>query len=161
MQGAKTLGTDVNGQPVYKYYKTFNTDANGQFSISDLEWDSYGITISGTTGYDIANSFPPQPININPGVNQTVTIKLANHQPNSLLVTVKDSAGQPLIGANVRLYRIGYDKTKLSTDSGQAFYSSLAQATYNLEVKLVGYSDYLNPIDVSGTIEQMVIMTAP
>jgi type II secretory pathway pseudopilin PulG len=161
MQGAKTLGTDADGQPIYKYQESLITNSGGQLSISDLEWDSYGITISGATGYDIANSFPPQPVNINPGVNQTVIIKLANHQPNSLLVTVKDSAGQPLIGANVRLYRIGYDKTKLSTDSGQAFYSSLVQAIYNLEVKLAGCSDYLSPIDVSGTIEQVVIMTVP
>jgi len=161
MQGAKTLGIDTNGQPVYKYHETLSTDANGQLSISDLEWDSYRITISGATGYDIANSLPPQPVNINPGVNQTITIKLANHQSNSLLAKIEDSAGQPLIGASVRLYKIGYDKTKLSSDSGQAFYSPLSQETYNLEVKLAGYSDYLNPIDISGTMEQVVIMTVP
>jgi hypothetical protein len=162
MQGAKTLGTDSDGQPVYKYQENLITDLNGQLIISNLEWDSYRITINGVvTGYDIANSFPSQPVNINPGVNQTAILKLAIHQLNTLLVTVKDSANLPLVGATIRLYRVGYDRAKLSTDSGQVFYSPLTSGTYNLEVRASGYQDYVGEINISGQSEQIVVMTLP
>lgn len=161
MQGAKVLGLDSDGQPIYKYQQTLSADANGQLTIPNLEWDSYRISVSPSTGYDIANSFPPQPINLNPGANQTTTIKLAIHQSNTLLLTIKNSAGQPLTGASVRLYGAGYDKTKITTDSGQTFYSPLSQTTYNLEVKMTDYSDWLSQVDVSGQTEQEVVMTTP
>jgi len=161
MQGAKTLGVDTNSQPIYKYKQNLSTDSEAQLTINNLEWDSYKISVSGSTGYDIANSFPSQPVNINPGANLTVIIKLAIHQTHTLLVTVKDSGGQALVGATVRLYKTSYDKTKLTTDSGQVFFSSLIQATYNLEVKMTGYADYLSPVDISGQTEQTIIMTTP
>jgi len=161
MQGAKVLGLDSEDQPIYKYQQTLSTDASGQLTIPNLEWDSYRISVNPSSGYDIANSFPPQPINLNPGANQTTTIKLAIHQPDTLLLTIKNSAEQPLTGVNARLYRTGYDKTKLTSDSGQAFYSPLSQATYNLEVKMAGYSDWSSQVDVSGQTEQQVIMTTP
>lgn len=162
MQGAKTLGLDPDGNPVYKYQKSFNTDNNGQITISNLEWDSYKITINGlVTGYDIANSLPPQPININPNTNQTTALKLAEHQSNTLLVTIKDSGSQPLIGASVQLYKTGYARTKLTTNSGQSFFSPLSLATYNLEVKMSGYQDWLGQVSVSGQKEQLIILTPP
>jgi hypothetical protein len=161
MQGAKTLGLDIAGQPIYKYQQILSTDSTGQLTILNLEWDSYRITVNSSSGYDIANSFPSQPVNVNPGANQAVTIKLANHQSNTFLATIKNSAGQPLIGASARLYRTDYDKTKLTSDSGQVFYSPLSQTTYNLEVKMAGYQDWLSQVDILGQSEQTVIMTPP
>ncbi len=162
MQGAKTLGTDVNGQSIYKYQESLITNSVGQLTINNLEWDSYRIAVSGAaTGYDIANSLPPQPVNVNPGVNQTTVLRLANHQSNTFLVTVENSGGSPLIGANTRLYKTGYDRTKLTTDSGQVFFSPLSSGTYDLEVKIAGYADYSSQIDISGNIEQIVVMTLP
>ena len=161
MQGAKTLGLDIAGQPIYKYQQILSTDSTGQLTILNLEWDSYRITVNSSSGYDIANSFPSQPVNVNPRANQAVAIKLANHQSNTFLATIKNSAGQPLIGASARLYRTDYDKTKLTSDSGQVFYSPLSQTTYNLEVKMAGYQDWLSQVDILGQSEQTVIMTPP
>lgn len=162
MEGTKDLGLDSAGQPIYKYQENLTTDANGQLTISDLEWDSYKIIVNGSaTGYDIANSSPAQPVNINPDANQTTVLKLASHQTNTLLVTVKDAAGQALVGANIRLYKSGYDKTKLSSDSGQAFFSPLSADSYTLEVKMAGYQDWSASVDVSGQTEQIVVMTPP
>lgn len=162
MQGAKTLGLDASGQPVYKYQENLSTDSSGLLTISNLEWDSYKITVnSSATGYDLANSLPAQPVNINPNTNQTTVLKLANHQTNTLLITIRNASGQALVGASARLYKSGYDKTKLTTDSGQAFFSPLIAATYNLEIKMAGYQDWLGTIDVNGQSEQAVIMTLP
>jgi type II secretory pathway pseudopilin PulG len=161
MRGAKTLGLDINSQPIYKYSQNLTTNSEGVANILNLEWDSYRVTVDSVTGYDIANSFPSQPINLNPDSDQIVILRLANHQANTFLVTVKNSAGQSLIGADIRLYKVGYDKSKLTSDSGQAFYSSLNQATYNLEIKMAGYQDWLSEVDVSGQSEQIIIMTTP
>ena len=162
MQGAKTLGTDASNNPIYKYKENLSTDSGGQIIITDLEWDSYKITVSGaSTGYDIANSSPPQPVNVNPDSNQTTVLKLANHQTNTLLVSVEDASGLPLVGANIRLYKSGYDRLKIASDSGQAFYSPLSSATYTLEVQMAGYQDWQENVDVSGQTEQIVIMTPP
>jgi len=162
MQGAKTLGLDSNGNTVYKYQNNFSADNGGQIIISNLEWDSYKIIINGSaTGYDIANSSPPQPVNINPDTSQINVLKLANHQNDTLLATVTDSAGNPLIGATVRLSKTGYDKTEMTIISGQSFFSPLSAGTYNVEVKMAGYQDWLNQVDVSGQSEQAIILTPP
>jgi len=153
LQGLKTLGTDVNGNQIYKYQQNLATDGSGQIIIGNLEWDSYKITVNGaSTGYDIANSLPAQPFNISPDTNQTTTLKLANHQANTVLVIVRDSASAPLTGASVRLYKTGYDKLKITTDSGQTFFSPLAAVTYTLEVTMTGFQDYSEDIVVSTAV---------
>jgi prepilin-type N-terminal cleavage/methylation domain-containing protein len=162
MTGGKILGTDDAGDPVYKYEENLNSGATGQITISDLEWDSYKITINGAaTGYDIANSSPHQPVSISPEASQTTVLKLATHQTNTLLVTVEDAAGTPLAGAITRLYKTGYDKQKITTDSGQAFFSPLSASSYDLEVKLTGYEDWTGPVVISGQSEQTSVMTPP
>lgn len=162
MQGAKILGADAGGNPIYKYQENLSTNASGQITIADLEWDSYKITVNGVaTGYNIANSSPPQPVNVNPDSNQTTVLKLANYQTHTLLVSVKDAAGLPLAGASIRLYRTGYNKLKLATDSGQAFFSPLLNTTYTLEVKMSGYQDWQEIVDVSGQTEKIIVLTPP
>jgi uncharacterized surface anchored protein len=139
-----------------------STNSQGTLTISGLEWDSYKISVNGSaTGYDIANSSPAQPVNVNPNTNISVIIKLINHQSNNLLVTVKNSAGLPLIGADVRLYKTGYSKNKLTTDSGQVFFGSLVAGTYDLEIKSADYQDWSGQIQVSGQAEQIIFMTTP
>jgi hypothetical protein len=162
MTGGKILGTDGGGNPFYKYQENFTTAGNGQIIISDLEWDNYKIKINGlVTSYDIANSLPPQPVSVNPGASQTTVLKLASHQTNTFLVTVQNSGRVPLTGATVRLYRTGYDKQKITSDSGQVFFSPLSAVTYNLEVSLSGYQDWSGTVDVSGQSEQIVTLTPP
>lgn len=162
MQGSKTLGLDDAGQPIYKYQENLSTNGSGLLTISNLEWDSYKITVNGSaTGYDLANSSPPQPVNINPSVNQATILKLADHKSQTLLITIRDASGQPLVGASVQLYKTGYDKTKLTTDSGQAFFSPLTSATYNLEIKMAGYQDFSGQVNISGQTEQAIILTLP
>ena len=162
MQGAKIIGYDGNNQLIYKYQENLSTNINGELIISNLEWDTYKITVNGLiTGYNLANSSPAQPVGFNPGINQTTVLKLAVHQAHTLLVTVKNSSEQPLMGASVHLYRTGYDKTKIASDSGQAFFSPLNQVTYNLEVELAGYQIWTGGVSVSGQTEQLIILTPP
>jgi adhesin HecA-like repeat protein len=159
MQGAKSLGLDSASNPIAKYQQNLETDATGQVTIDELEWDSYKITVNGTvTGYDIANSAPYQPVNLNPDTDQTVVLKLAPHQTNTLLVTVKNPAGLPLESAGVRLFKTGYDKLKFASNSGQAFFSSLSSADYTIEVKMSGYEALSTSLNISGQTDQSVSM---
>lgn len=79
--GSKLIGTP----DVYKYNQTQTTDDTGHLSLSGLEWDSYTFEIT-TGGYSIDEIVcsPPQEIdpefpgtiNLDPGTNLSVTIKL-------------------------------------------------------------------------------------
>ena len=160
-QGAKTVGTDSSGSPIYKYLSNLTTNSEGQIQIADLEWDSYQIILNPGLGYDLANSLPPQPIALNPDTSQTAVLKLAVHQNQTLLVSVKDATSASLPGALVRLYRVGYDKLKISSDSGQAFFSPLIEADYTLEIKLTGYQDWSGLVSVSGQTEQIINLNTP
>lgn len=160
LRGTKTVGTDSTGNPVYKYQQNLTTDSNGQITLNNLEWDSYQITINNqATGYDLANSEPAQPVALDPNTNQTVVLKLAVHQSNTLLVAVQNAGGLPLTGATVHLYKTGYDKLKVASDSGQAFFSPLSATTYTLEVKMTGYEDWSNPVTISSQTEQNVSLS--
>lgn len=162
MKGAKTLGVDVSGQPIYKYAENLSTNASGQLTIAGLEWDSYKITVVGAlTGYDIANSSPAQPVIINPAENKTTILRLVSHQANNILVTVKNAADQALGGANVQLHKSGYDNTELSSDSGQAFFGPLGGGTYTLSVTMAGFQDWSQDVTVAGQTEQTVTLTIP
>lgn len=161
MTGAKILGNDASGSPVYKYESTLLTNAGGTLAVQNLEWDSYELKLNSGTGYDLANSYLAQPINIDPGTNAITNFKLALHQSNTLLVTIKNSAGQSLAGSTIRVYRTGYNKTKLTTESGQAFFSPLSLASYTLEVRSAGYQDYSGQVSVSGQTAEIIIMLPP
>ncbi len=116
LRGDKLVGKDPN---VYKYNKNFITDASGDQTLSNLEWDTYYWTLPGTV-YDVAGSIPMLPLYLTPGTNQDLTVILRPHTNNSLLVKVQDAAtGLPLSGATARLTKSGYDES-LVTGLGYA-----------------------------------------
>jgi len=161
MQGEKTIGKDALDNPIYKYSKDLQTNDGGQLQIDDLEFDIYNITIDGaTTGYDISESSNPQPFNLPPDSSVETILMLVPHAQNTLLVVVKDSSGLVVEGANVRLYKTGYDNTQLTSEWGQTFFTPLSvSANYSLEVTKAGYLDFnLNNIDIFGQVNINVSM---
>jgi prepilin-type N-terminal cleavage/methylation domain-containing protein len=99
LQGAKLIGTPF----VYKYNKNLSTDAGGQLSVPNLEWDSYSVsTNSGTYEIDGLNPLPP--FGLLPNSTQSLQFVLGPKSPNTVLVAVTDaSTGLPLSGAEVTL----------------------------------------------------------
>jgi len=165
VRGTKTIGTDGEGQPIYKYEETFVTNSNGVVEITNLEWDIYEIEmiIDGNPDYDIGASSPPEPIDIEPDTNNTLQLTLYPHAQNTLLVLITNASGESLKGASVRLINsdLNYDETIISGDSGHSFFTPLVEKNdYRLEVTLNGYEDYsLENIEVDGQTEITVIMT--
>ncbi len=118
VSASKTLGITgeklIAGNPdIPKFYKNFTTDAGGNYSFPNIEWDTYNIT--STPSYDIGGSIPMIPLEITPGLTQDASIILVSHTSNSILVKVRDAAtGLPLSDASVQLTGDGYDTTLLT-----------------------------------------------
>lgn len=63
LTGAKTIGSDSGGTPIYKTSVASTTGAAARF-LSDLEWDSYSLSVP---GYDIVLADPAAPYDLLPG----------------------------------------------------------------------------------------------
>jgi len=165
MIGTKTIGTDPEGQPIYKYLESHLTNINGYLTIEDLEWDVYDISSTKIGGqvYDICASSPPEPISIEPDTADTLRLFLVPHASNTLLVTVENALGELISSASVRLFKTGYDKIILTGETGQSFFTPLSAATdYSLGVTKPGYQDFLlENVEVTGQTEITVIMSQP
>jgi len=162
MLGTKTLGTDNTNQPVIKYSQdNLKTDSNGVLDVSGLEWDTYTLALKSSASYNLANASPVQPFNLDANTNLPVALKLAGHQNHTLLVTIKDATGQPIAGADAHLYRVNYDKERLSFASGQVFFSPLGQTNYTLDVAASGYQTWSGSINVNGQNVQVITLTPP
>ncbi len=114
LRGDKKIG---NLPDIYKYSVNHTTSGGGTKTISDLEWDTYNFTLTGTT-HDIAGTIPLLPIALPPDVSQDVSLILAPRDPKALLVTVKDATtGLPISDATVQITGTDVDETKV-TDRG-------------------------------------------
>jgi len=164
MEGAKTVGNDEEGNPIYKYSQNHTTNGPGKIEISDLEWDSYSFYVDkSTTGLDLISiESPPgtetsQPVDLLP--DSTKEVRLILKAENTFLVMVKDSSsGNPIFAASVRVYNtsLGYDQTQPTDEIGQTFFIPLEAAIYNLEITATGYQSYTGQVSVSGTTTETV-----
>ena len=160
LQGEKTIGTDANNNPVYKYSKDFITDSNGKLTISNLEWDSYDFSAT-SSNVDLVRVNPSNPVNLLPDKVQPVGLYFKAE--NSLLTKVVDSqTTAPIFGANVRLYNqsLGYDNNLPTDENGNAYFLPLNQATYNLDVSAPGYQDKSTTVIVSGHTLKTIYLTS-
>lgn len=110
VMGTKLFGVEPD---VFKVDDDFSTNSGGAHSLTDLEWDSYGISVN--SGYDLIGSIPILPISLPAGVTQPVQLLVVANTSNSLLVNVTDSAtGQPVSNASVNVSAGSYDQTKIT-----------------------------------------------
>ena len=147
LAGMKTIGTGV-----YKYDDEITTDSDGTASVS-LEWDTYTIAVdSAAEGYDIKEVYGIVPYVLPPNVTETLTFVLVPHTPNSVHVTVTDTAGAPLSGATVTLDYAGYTETFTTSAYGQVFFADLASASATLTVERAGYVSDISTLAIDGTM---------
>lgn len=152
LRGAKTLGTDLSLQPIYKYEVNHDTGPGGEVDIPDLEWDSYSITLL-TPGYDVSEACQSLPYGLDPGITDTLTLTLVPSVSDSLRVEVVDSDGNPIPNAEVTLSRSGFTDSETTSVCGGVFFNSgVASANdYDLLVEKAGYSDQtLAGVNISG-----------
>jgi len=153
MTSSKTIGTDISALPIYKYQKSFTTDASGDRSIADLEWGVYDVEVT-SAAYDIAEACENVPYSLDPAVNETLSLTLAPATTYSLRVAVYDSAGEVIPNAEVTISRPGYNRSIYTSACGQGFFNSgLSSALdYTLNVQAFGYtSQTISDVAVEGT----------
>lgn len=138
LTSTKIIGTT----PVYKYLESHTTDASGEVELSDLEWDSYAVTLD-NGAYDIKNACPNIPYTLNPGVSDTLTLTLVPSATYSLRVSVVDVDGNPIIGADVDVSRPSFSDSDVTSSCGQVFFNTglAAQSDYEVDVQATGYAD--------------------
>ncbi len=157
LQGNKTIGTDAEENPVYKYSNNHSSDANGQITINELEWDTYDFTIDPAENLDLLNT---DSVDLSPDTNQTVDLFL--EAENSLLVTLlNEDTLEPIFSGQIRLYNAGlsYDQTQFTDSQGKTFFIPLETANYNIEINIEGYQNYSNTINVSGDETNVINLT--
>ncbi len=162
VRGAKIIGYDGGGDPVYKYSESFTTDSNGQISLTSIEWDAYSFYVSDSvTGYDLAGVDPPDPVSVSPGTTSQVNLYFVADDNDTLRVTVLDVDNQPIQDAQVRAYNtnLSYDTTIDTLSYGQSFFTPLVNATYGIEVDKTGYIQGTDSVDVSGSSTLSIILT--
>lgn len=160
MRGAKTIGTDGAGAPIYKYSASHATGVDGVIELEDIEWDTYLITkAAAESGLSVVEACPFQPFGLDPGLSSIVDFVFAPATAHSLLVYVTDDQNIPLEDASVQLTRTGYDETIDSSSCGQSFFRGLSSATYTLTVSASGYTTQIvNDLSVSGAVTYSVLL---
>jgi Tfp pilus assembly protein PilE len=97
--GTKRIGTSPD---VIKNTIPY-TAASAVNTISNIEWDTYTLTLSGTS-YDVVGTNPIFPLSLSPGSQQTVTLTLEPAASESrLVVAVTDVSGLPVADATVEI----------------------------------------------------------
>lgn len=107
IKGSKLLGTSPD---VFKVNSALVTDSFGIKTISNLEWDTYGITIS-SGSHVLAGVNPLLPVSVLPDAFYNIQFILSADDPSHVLVSVRDNTTQlPLAGAKVTLSNGGFSE---------------------------------------------------
>lgn len=164
LTGTKIIGTNADGDPVYKYDQVFSTNGSGKYTIENGEWDNYILTIPSDQAYDLAAINPSVPISLIPNQDIEIKIALTSSTENSLLISLKDSSGSAIanVSAILRL-----DPDFIATDSsgtkdepnfGQVFFNNLNPSTYEFTLTNPKYATNSGTISVNGHIQDEVIL---
>jgi prepilin-type N-terminal cleavage/methylation domain-containing protein len=167
--GFSLTGTKLIGTPsVIKYPTTvFSTNTVGTYVVNNLEWDNYQALLT-SNFYDLAGTTFSPNFDLDPNENKNMQLLVVAHQDKALLVSVKDSNGDLIDGASVRLERGAFDDTKTTSSSGgcptpgQAFWNNLVSGTYTLTVSKAGYTTYTNnSLDISPNWQNLNVTLSP
>jgi len=157
MRGGKTIG---NNPTVYKYDETHSSGASSAITLSNVEADTYTLTVSTSTGYLLAESCAPQPEILSPASSQTTKLYVLPASNHSLLLDVRSSAGTLLEGAAVQLTKTGYNTTTTTSSCGQAFFGSLSTGDYTATITKSGYQEYSTNVSVSGSSRLSIVLNS-
>lgn len=163
LKGSKTLGTDINDDPIYKFDQEFTTDESARSTINDLEWDNYDFFLPEGSSWDIAGTNPLLPLSLLPDQSLDLAFTSNPHTQNSLLIIFKNDASGPIASVSAKLSGLGFEATGSSglnnnPDFGQLFFPGLASQNYTLEASASGFLDFNSNINVSDqTVEEVVM----
>ena len=137
LSGAKTIGSTGAGAPIYKTSVSSNTGNTGSVS-TQLEWDAYTLLL---TGYDVVDACDAPQYSVSPGGTYTNSLYVAPVTSNSILVSVRDTAGVSVSDATITLSRTGYSATGTTSACGTAYFGALSSSpSYTVQISKTGYT---------------------
>lgn len=147
IMGAKTIGTDADGKPLYK---TIVNDTTGTLAekTETLEWDSYSLTL---TSANLIESCSASPYSIAPASAINVVVTAGTPTTNNLPIIVENSASSTIANAKVVLTKSGYAATIPTSLCGFAYFNGLAGGSYSATISANGHATTTFPnINVAG-----------
>jgi len=159
VRGTKTIGTLVDGSPVYKTIISDTTDVSGRIELPDLEFDSY--TMQPTTALDLAVACPAYPIVHRAGITSTVELLFVPDVLHTVRVLVVDGLERALPGATVRLDRSGYDVSHSTNTCGQVFFTGglSDDSDYTLTVSAPGFvTQQIDSFSITGDVSSVITL---
>jgi prepilin-type N-terminal cleavage/methylation domain-containing protein len=154
LHGDKIIGTPN----VLKFNNTYSSNASGNVTLNNIEWDSYTPSLT-TTSHMLYGSLPVQSLALAPDTSQQLTLVYGPKTTNSLLVIVKDSAtGNSIASTSIELKKGAYDVATTTSSGGacplpgQAMFSNISSGSnYTATVNSEGYqTKIINGINISG-----------
>ncbi|NMB57449.1 type II secretion system protein [Candidatus Beckwithbacteria bacterium] len=164
--GTKTIGTTMDGDPVYKYDQTFTTNSAGKYSLTNLEWDNYIITIPDNENKIIAAINPHLPLVINPGENLELKYALVPKTTNSILIKIENTNSEPIGSVSTLLHlNPNFNFTNVSgmedeVNFGQVFFNNLSTGTYTFTLDHSDYKTKTGEISISNNLMDTLILEA-
>lgn len=165
--GFSLTGTKLIGNPAVKKYPTqnFTTNASGIYTFPSLEWDTYSTLLTSAL-YDLAGTNPLPSFSLSPNQNTTLKLVAVPHSGLALLVSVKDSSGNAIDGATVRLQKGAFDQTKTTNSgicptSGQVFWNGLVNGAYTMTISKAGFQNSVTAVNIAANWQQQNITLNP
>lgn len=112
LESSKMIGTNTP-----KYDVDHVTNSSGLKFITNLEWDTYNLTLL-EAGKHLIGTNPPVPLDLFAGTEQNLDLILGTSQPNAVLVTVVDGGNQQLLSDAVVKFTQGSSSKSSVTGSG-------------------------------------------
>lgn len=161
IHGEKSIGTDLEGLPIYKYSQTLTTNTSGEVTISDFESDTYHIIYDEEAeDYVITAHSLALPMILLPSTVSYITFDLAPYEEYTALLNIVDHDGLPLTDATVHVYDgASYDQTQYSYHYGQVFFSGLFPTSYSIEISQDGYDTYTGTLIIAGNENQTLTLS--
>ena len=158
IHGAKTIGTNAEGEPVYKYDALFTTNSTAEWTIDPAEWDDYTISLNDTTAYNVVERCP-NVVAPDPGQDLDVSIIVGDNTAHALRASVTDESDNPVAGASVTLS--GPESASGTTDAcGQAYFGGIATGVYSVTITKSGFETHQENVGVNGETEYSLSLYA-
>lgn len=162
LKGTSLIGTEPD---ILKYNATSTTNISGGKTIENLDFDTYTLTMD-NSNYILLGTASSTTINLNASSAGEIELILAEKLTNRLLVTVKDNAGLPISGANIELLigtstiatEITGPGTAACRPDGQALFTNLAPALYNIIVTKLGYQNNSSSLNLGGAWQEKEVI---
>jgi len=147
LTGAKTIGTNGSGLPIYKTEITDTTGATGVHTQS-LEWDAYSLDLESSS---LIESCGATPYVLAPAQTASVALLIGPLATHTLPLVIENGTAVSIPNAKIILTRNGFSSTLLTNTCGFALFNGLSANTYTATVSAPGYTTTVFPgIVVSG-----------